>query len=320
MLDLAVSVASGTPWLGIFPCPKVGPVLLFLGEGGERKMLRRLRAVASARGLTVEELPIRLCCRVPHLTDAEHLLAVEAELVMNPPRLVILDPLYLAARGARGSDLYEMGSHLERLQHVAQSAGAALVVVHHWNKTGEGKGAKRMSGVGPGAWGRVLVSVAVENRRTDEVTGETAVTLSFEFTGDEIPDTDLRVRRRVWADDPNDLASALHYEVTRLARGDQPVEGELAHLRPSARRILDVLRARPKEWMTTRDIGDDLVKDETGLGGLKVRTIQDGCQKLVEGDHVDVCEGRFSNEWRARTGGQDGAHAQGDPEEDENAF
>jgi hypothetical protein len=46
-----------------------------------------------------------------------------------------------------------MGAHLERIQTITQRYGAALMVSHHWNKTGEGCGAKRMSGVGPAAWG-----------------------------------------------------------------------------------------------------------------------------------------------------------------------
>jgi hypothetical protein len=41
-LDLAVSVACGLPWFGHFPCPSPGGVLLFLGEGGERAMVRRI--------------------------------------------------------------------------------------------------------------------------------------------------------------------------------------------------------------------------------------------------------------------------------------
>src|SRR5262245_4334832 len=34
--DLGVAVSSGTPWLGSFPIDRPGPVLMFLGEGGER--------------------------------------------------------------------------------------------------------------------------------------------------------------------------------------------------------------------------------------------------------------------------------------------
>jgi hypothetical protein len=44
--DLAVAVAQGGAWLGRFPIERQGPVLMFLGEGGKRKMVRRLEAVA----------------------------------------------------------------------------------------------------------------------------------------------------------------------------------------------------------------------------------------------------------------------------------
>ncbi len=48
---------------------------------------------------------------------------VEAEIERHRPVLVIIDPLYLAARGARGWDLYEMGAHLEGIQLVCQRHG-----------------------------------------------------------------------------------------------------------------------------------------------------------------------------------------------------
>jgi hypothetical protein len=44
--DFMVTTASGGAWLGKFPIERQGPVLAFLGEGGERKMVRRLAAVA----------------------------------------------------------------------------------------------------------------------------------------------------------------------------------------------------------------------------------------------------------------------------------
>jgi hypothetical protein len=42
------------------------------------------------------------------------------------------------------------------------------------------------------------------------------VLLSAEFIGGEIPEQRFGFRRRVWADDPEDLASALHYQVDVL--------------------------------------------------------------------------------------------------------
>jgi hypothetical protein len=146
---------------------------VFLGEGGERAMVRRLRAICAHKHLDLEQLAarrlLRLCLRVPKLTSGDELAAVAGELAAHPAALVIVDPLYLAVAGAAtGADLYGMGAVLAGIQAVCQRAGAALVVVTHWNKTGEGRGAKRISGVGPGAWGRVLASAEVAHRSTPD--------------------------------------------------------------------------------------------------------------------------------------------------------
>ena len=50
--EAAVALASGTPLFDRFAVDEPGPVLMFCGEGGEGNILRRLRAVAEAKGLT----------------------------------------------------------------------------------------------------------------------------------------------------------------------------------------------------------------------------------------------------------------------------
>lgn len=304
--DLAVSVASGTPWLGIFEIDAPGPVLLFAGEGGERKIARRFQAVCDARGLNPADLPVRICLRVPHLTNAAAMLLVEAEIAKHPPALVIIDPLYLAARGANGSDLYEMGAHLEGAQAICQRYGSALLIVHHWNKTGEGRGAKRMSGAGPDAWGRVLISAAKVSSHTDLATLATTVTLELDFQGDEIAERTVRIRRKVWADDPEDIGSALHYEVDQLDPTEARDRGDDG-IRPAARRVLSVLTAA-NDWRTRLEIQDALAVDDTGLSPLKTRTIQAALGELVEAGLVDPMGvlGGQAGKWR------NSAHAESD--------
>lgn len=51
VLDLAVAVAAGTPWMGTYATGSGGRVLVFLGEASERKTIRRLDAVASFTAL-----------------------------------------------------------------------------------------------------------------------------------------------------------------------------------------------------------------------------------------------------------------------------
>jgi AAA domain len=281
ILDLACSVASGRPWLGAFGCPQAGRVLVFLGEGDQRAVVRRLRAICVHKHLAVEELAarIRLCFRVPRLTSGADLAAVAGELAAHPAALVILDPLYLAVGTAgAGADLYAMGTVLSAIQGVCQQAGAALVVVTHWNKTGEGRGAKRISGVGPGAWGRVLCSAAVAHRTTSG-DGASTVVLAFEVIGGELADTAFRVRRGIRAEDPADLASPLHYTVEVLA-DDTPDDdaGGSTELLPSRRLVLAALRAGGPT-QTVKQLGD-----YTAAQGhqLKKRTIQEALTELEE--------------------------------------
>lgn len=286
ILDAAVSCAGGLDWLGIFEAGDPGPALVFLGEGSDAKMLRRIRAVATAKGLSREQsdaLHIVLCFRAPQLSDEQHKHYVRQAIAQYRPKLVIIDPLYLAAGGANGADLYAMGALLQNIQHIVQSAGASLLISHHWNKTGEGNGHNRSSGVGPGAWGRFLISVGVLNSRTDSETQETTVRLKWMFKGDEIPETETTIVRRVRADDPEDLSSAMHYSVTQVE--DEPAEddqtpAELVGLRPAAKRVLAVLRATAHP-VSVKGIGDRLAQHPDGKGPLKERTIQDALAKLA---------------------------------------
>lgn len=242
-VDLAVSVASGTAWLDAIPVDDPGPVVMFAGEGSESNLVRRLRAVCNARDVKAETLPIVVCTRAPHLSDRLHLVEMAAKIDAVRPRLVTLDPLYLAARGAQATSLYDMGAMLEAPQHICQEAGAALWVATHNNRK-EGKGAGRISGAGPAEWGRILLVGEVKSRRTDPATMETTVIVQLDVIGGEIADQGLRVTRRIRAEDPDDLDSPLIYAVETSAGDDDqadpgPAGGE--KLSPAGRKLLEAL-------------------------------------------------------------------------------
>jgi hypothetical protein len=165
---------------------------------------------------------LRLCFRVPRLAApgvGGELYAIQAELAEHPAVLVVLDPLYLAAARASGSSLYDRGAVLQAIRGVCQHARCALLVVTHWNKTEDGRGADRISGAGPAAWARVICSVSIQHRGSDP-DGASTVLLGVEPIGGEIADTQFRIHRRVRADDPNDLGSPLAYAVEVLAADD----------------------------------------------------------------------------------------------------
>ena len=312
-LDLAVSVATGQPWLDHFACPSPGPVLVFLGEGGERATVRRIEAIATAKGIDPDQLadPLRLCFRVPRLAApgaGGELAAIQAELDSHPAALVVLDPLYLAAAGASGSNLYDMGAVLQAIQGVCQQAGCALLVVTHWNKTGDGRGADRISGAGPAAWARVICSVSVDYRGADD-DGASKVLLGVELIGGEIADTRFRIRRRVQADDPADLGAPLAYAVEVLAGDDEDLDLEpaAAALSKSRQWVLTALRAGG-DMQTVKQLGDRLAQ---AGHPLKPRTIQTALGEL---EAAGLATGSEEGNGRARywspttpDAGEDGA-------------
>jgi hypothetical protein len=297
-LDLAVSVATGQPWLDHYACPTPGPVLAFLGEGGERATVRRIEAIATSKGVDPNQLAdrLRLCFRVPRLAAASagsELTAIQTELAAHPAALVVLDPLYLAAAGASGANLYDMGAVLQAIQGVCQHAGCALLVGTHWNKTGEGRGPDRISGAGPAAWARVICSIAVHYCGSDP-DGASTVLLGVELIGGELADTRFRLRRRIRSEDPADLSAPLSYAVEVLADDDpEDLDPAAAALSKSRQWVLTALRTGG-DLQTVKQLGDRLAQ---AGHPLKPRTIQTA---LAELEAVGLAAGSEEGSGRAR--------------------
>ena len=311
-VDAAVSVSSGTEWLGHVPVDDPGPVLIFWGEGDDAGLVRRIDAVCESRGLDPDELPITVCCRVPHLGSEDHLAKLERQVDELRPRLTILDPLYLAARGAKSSDIYAMGEYLELVQRICTAAGSALLLVTHFNRR-DGSGPLRISGAGPAEWGRVLILGTVKSRRTDTETKATTVITSLDIVGGDIPDQALRVTRTIQADDPDDLDSPLRYEV-ETEEGDVAADGERKDDMPPARRkLLEALLAAN----SPREVSElvDWVADKYGHG-LRRETASRELNALRRdglADEIDDGKGGWTASGGAYTGEDQKAQIAGFP-------
>lgn len=284
-LDLCVSVATGTPWLGRFPV-KQGYVATYCGEGGARNIVRRIRAICESKGIPTTDLDtLWVGERAPHLNDPRAVEQLAIDIEEFHPTLVVVDPLYLAGAGSKGSDLYAMAETLGPIQAICQSTRSALVLVHHWNKTGSGSGAQRFTGTGPAEWGRVLGSGDVRGSRT-LLDGRSAVDVSWEFTGSEIPERSFDVHREVWSDDPFDLSSPLHYEV-RVIEGLELMVQQV----PSRGEVLAVLQARPGQKYTRKEI--------VAGTNLAANTVIDALASLLANSEIegDVRKGVTATYW-----------------------
>jgi len=219
MLDMALSVASGSMFLGLVPA-KLGNVAIMHNEGDTQEFSDKLHAVARFKGLTLDaEILDRLKYQegATKMDDPGAVSRMHDELGAFGPDLVLIDPWYLSAgEDADGKTLSKMGTVLGNLQGVTQSLGAALIISAHWNQTGAGRGVSRIAGAGLQEWARVIINVAVDKYtpakpykvdRTGRTRAELAIDLSGQVSGM------YRVNRDVWRDDARDLSSPMHYLV-----------------------------------------------------------------------------------------------------------
>jgi len=160
-LDLAISVASGKPFLGQYPILEKGPVIIIQNENSDWIMKDRIEKMIVSKGLggTLKLENRRLRGDFPPnlplyfvnqqgflLNDPLHQQLVEKIVGEYKPVLVMFDPLYLMFDGDVNSakDLSPILNWMLGLKH---KYNTGIIVVHHWKK-GESKarGGQRMLG------------------------------------------------------------------------------------------------------------------------------------------------------------------------------
>jgi len=179
-LDLAVSVASGTPCVEAFPVANPGGVLLYMAEDAAPVVKARLTGICRHRGLDLATLPIDVITapsvRIDLAADQRRL----AETVRRTaPRLLVLDPLcrlHALNENAAG----EVAAMLGYLRTLQRTHDVAVTVVHHAAKHNRSTGGLSLRGSGDFfAW----VDTALSLRRRQQL-----LVLSVEHRAAAAPD------------------------------------------------------------------------------------------------------------------------------------
>ena len=145
-LDMAVSVASGTPCLRQFPVRQKGSVLLFPAEDSLAVVRQRLEGICAAASLSLASLPIEVITAPVVRLDRESDTTLLANTVQNlKPSLLILDPLIRLHR-ADENDATQMASLLSFLRQLQRAFELAIVVVHHARKAASGRPGQGLRG------------------------------------------------------------------------------------------------------------------------------------------------------------------------------
>ncbi len=130
--DLAVAVASQTPWMGVFNVPKRRKVLFITGEANNRRAAKDLAKACKVRGLKFADLSgwLRIeAIEFPSLPSEKDCAAINKTIVDNDIEVVIVDPLYRGLTGVDANRLLEMGAAIKNFQRACQPA--LLILSHH---------------------------------------------------------------------------------------------------------------------------------------------------------------------------------------------
>ncbi|HXL76660.1 MAG TPA: AAA family ATPase [Burkholderiales bacterium] len=133
-LDLAVSVAAGTPCLRRFPVPRSGRVLLYAAEDALHIVRQRLEGICASAGHALAALDVQVITALTVRLDlAADRQALDETVAKLKPRLLVLDPfvrLHRIDENASG----EVAPLLAYLRELQRRHDVAVVVVHHAKK------------------------------------------------------------------------------------------------------------------------------------------------------------------------------------------
>jgi hypothetical protein len=133
-LDIAVSVASGSPCLGTFPVCRQGPVLLYAAEDSDSSLRARLQSIAHSRQIDFNRLDVRvITADLLRLDHAEDQHKFETTVSFHKPALVILDPL-VRIHGADENASGAVAALLGYFRALQRKTKSAILLVHHARK------------------------------------------------------------------------------------------------------------------------------------------------------------------------------------------
>lgn len=141
LVDLALSLGTGTPFLGHdeFIVPDPINVLMLSGESGGYTLQETARRIALARGRMLSTARIYWGFTLPQLGNAMHLSELANQIRAHEIKVAIIDPAYLCLLSAGmntniTSNVFGMGALLKGISEIARDTGCTPIIAHHTRK------------------------------------------------------------------------------------------------------------------------------------------------------------------------------------------
>lgn len=271
LLDLAVSVAGGMPFLDLFPVMDRGPVIIIQQEDYHGQTAERLATIihqrykwnidATSFTMTAPpDIPIWVHPdRELRFEDAEVMADLHAVIEALRPKLVIIDPLYSAA--SVENYMAEAAGQMLALKDWRDDYGTSFLIAHHTRKSSEGSNREQ-------AWGSQFLNAWLETGWQIRPNSETSVTLRRHFKMSK-PVAPLRAVFGIVT------GSDSEYSITVEEIQDEQ-EGSTAD------RIIDAL-ADAKQGTTAADLGRTLGVHRTTVS-RQLKNLQKEGRVIKSGD------------------------------------
>ena len=135
IIDLGISLATGTPFLGELAVARPVNVGIMSGESGMATIQETARRVAQSKGYALADVDgLIVSDSLPQLESVSDLDALAQFVQADALEVLILDPTYLMMSGDDAGNIFKQGSLLRPLTELGQKLGCTILLVHHTKK------------------------------------------------------------------------------------------------------------------------------------------------------------------------------------------
>ena len=301
MIDLAVSLSTGTPFLGKpeFSVPEQVNVAILSGESGMYTLQETARRVACAHGVSLGDCAIWWEDRLPQLANLHHIAALTDAIREHSIKVCMIDPAYLCllsgdTQGRQASNMFDVGSLLLGLTNVTRETGCGIILAHHTRKNPTEKFAiPELQDLAFAGFSEFARQWLLLNRRADyepgtghhelwlSIGGSAGHSSAWAYTADEgVVDDDFN--GRFWRPTVTPAGEAISQ--ARTAKNQQRENDRRARILSDSDRIATLLRQAP-ESLTKSEMKDRLALSATNFNpafaGLLARGTVDATRKLA---------------------------------------
>lgn len=142
MAEMALSLATQTPFLGSFEVCSRERVWMMSGETDGGTIQETMARMAKAKGIAPSSAEGNLFWefKLPRISIREDLDAIRTIIAEEKIGVLVIDPAYLsllgAGEGASASNVFAMGTILQGLSEIRAETGCTIILCHHCKKGG----------------------------------------------------------------------------------------------------------------------------------------------------------------------------------------